>query len=216
MKLIFRSHTNTPEEIQLGHKLGFTTIKGIDAISVSANLNGFTPATAVLRHLGYDKNQFQQMADYCRANGSVELYLDGKPNLIFVPPTRGYTGKNRSMEYYITRTLQISNAQNFKSLHFSHFGFINGEFQQLDIFKIFNVLLNPLVYTTLDVFYWEIDSRYLDRIMDSYRYVNNDCYRNRTGRPEVIQAPEFEHVDFMSNADGTSWREFKQKRILES
>ena len=39
------------------------------------------------------------------------------------------------------------------------------------------------------------------------------CYRNRSGRPEVIQAPEFEHVDFMSNADGTSWKEFKQKRV---
>jgi hypothetical protein len=216
MKLIFRSHTNTPEEIQLGHKLGFTTIKGIDAISASANLNGFTPAAAVLRHLGYDKDQFQQMADYSRANGSVELYAGRKPNLIFVPPTRGYTGKNKSMEFYITRTLQICNAENYKSLHFSHFGFINGEFQQLDIFKIFNVLLNPLIYTTLDVFYWEIDSRYLDRILDSYRYVNNDCYRNRSGRPEVIQAPEFEYVDYMSNSDGTYWKEFKQKRIVET
>ena len=43
MKIILRSHTNTAEEIQLGHKLGFTSIKGIEVISATANLNGFTP-----------------------------------------------------------------------------------------------------------------------------------------------------------------------------
>ena len=213
MKLVFRSHTNTPEEIQLGHKVGFSTIEGIDAISVTANLKGYTPFTAVLRHLEYDKEEFQKMTDNCK-NGTVELFSRITPSLILVPPTRGNTGRNRSIEHYVSKTLQICNAENFKSLHFSHFGFINSEFQQLEIFKIFSVLLNPLIYTTLDVFYWEIDSRYLDRLMDSYIYINNDCYRNRSGKPEVIQAPEFEYVDYMTNSEGTYyWKEFRRKRI---
>ena len=147
MKLVFRSHTNTPEEIQLGHKVGFTTIEGIDAISVTANLKGYTPFTAVLRHLEYDKEEFQKMTDNCK-DGTVELFSRLRPSLILVPPTRGNTGRNRSIEHYVSKTLQICNAENFKSLHFSHFGFINSEFQQLEIFKIFSVLLNPLIYTT--------------------------------------------------------------------
>lgn len=210
MKIIFRSHNNTPEEIELGHKLGFTTIKGIDAVSLTANLKGFTPATAVLRHLRYDKDEFQQIADDCRTNGSVTI-CGFRPKLIFVPPTRGYTGRNKAMESYISKTLQICNAGNFKSLHFSHFGFINGVLQGTDIYRIFNVVLNPLIFTTLDVFYFEVDSRYLDKILQIYYQVNNYGYKNRSARPEVIHAPEFEYVDRIRNSDGTFWKELRLK-----
>ena len=210
MKIIFRAHNNTPEEIELGHKIGFTTIKGIDAISLTANLNGFSPATAVLRHLRYDKDQFQQIADDCRTNGSVTI-CGFLPKLIFVPPTRGYTGRNKAMEFYITKTLQICNAENFKSLHFSHFGFINGVLQKVDIHRIFNVVLNPLIFTTLEVFYFEVDSRYLDEILQIYFYVNKLSYKNRSAQPEVIHAPEFEYVDHMQNSDGTLWKQFRLK-----
>ncbi len=210
MKIIFRSHNNTPEEIQLGHKLGFTTIKGIHAISLTANLNGFTPATAVLRHLRYDKVEFQQIADDCRTNGAVKL-CGLRPKLIFVPPTRGYTGRNKAMEFYITKTLQICNSENFKSLHFSHFGFINGVLQELDILRIFNVILNPLIFTTLEVFYFEVDSRYLNKILEIYDQVNRHSYKNRSDRLEVIHAPEFEYIDGIRNSDGTRWMEFRLK-----
>jgi len=212
MKIVFKSHTNTSEEIELGHKVGFSTIKGIDAISLSANLNGFTPATAVLRHLGYEKDKFKHIEEQCRADGTVELYKEYKPNLIFIPPTRGISGKHKSMEYFIAKTLQICNYENYKTLHFTHFGFVNGEFQHLDIFKIFSVILNPLIYTTLDVFYWEIDSRYLNDLMLCYQHINSDCFRNNSGKPEVIHSPEFEYVDYISNSDGSYWKQLQRKR----
>lgn len=215
MKLILRSHNNTAEEIQLGHKLGFTTVKGVDVISITANLNGFTPATAVLRRLGYGKDQFQQIAEECRTDGCVKLYAGREPNLIFVPHTRGYTGRNRSIEYYITRIIQICNSKSFKSLHFSHFGFINGEFQKKDIFRILTVILNPLIHTTLNVLYWEIDYRYLRETMNIYYSVRKLYNIGHTSQAEVIYAPEFEYVDHTLYSDGSCWREFRQKLTAE-
>ena len=82
MKLVFRSHSNTAEEIKLGHKVGFTTIKASDDLSATANLNGFTHLTAVLRYLGYDKELFLQVAENCKINRNVELYCGDRDSCL--------------------------------------------------------------------------------------------------------------------------------------
>ena len=46
MKIVFRVHVHTEDEIQVGHKLGFSGLHGIDAVSATANSEGFTPLTA--------------------------------------------------------------------------------------------------------------------------------------------------------------------------
>jgi hypothetical protein len=74
MRIILRSHTNTEEEISSGQKVGFTSIRGIDAISVTANLNGTTPFSAVLKYLNVDKKTIRKIADSSNINGHVRLF----------------------------------------------------------------------------------------------------------------------------------------------
>ena len=42
MKIIFRVHVHTESEILVGHKLGFSGLQGVDAVSATANPEGFT------------------------------------------------------------------------------------------------------------------------------------------------------------------------------
>ena len=204
MKIILRSHTNTAEEIQLGHKLGFTSIKGIEVISATANLNGFTPLSAVLRYLRIDKKLLMKDVHDSNINGRVKIIND-YPNLILCPPTRANSGRNRSIEHYTIKTLQICNAENFKTLHFTHYGFINGVFQQYEIDRILSILLNPLIYTVLDTLYWEIDSRYLDQMEKSFRDIQ-ERYQHRPLYPEIIIAPMLTYENFTLGNDKSYWQ----------
>jgi hypothetical protein len=152
------------------------------------------------------------MVEDCQINEVVNLYSGNKPNIILVPSIRSKENKKVSIEYYITKILQICNANNFKSLHFSHFGFINGNFQQEDILRILMVLLNPLIHSTLKVFYWEIDSRYLDRILQCFHHINNSCYCNFSRKPLVIQLTAYEYDDFLAFSDGLYWKDINLMR----
>lgn len=218
MQLVFRSHKNTPQEKLLGHKLGFTTIDGIDAISVTANLNDFSPLTAILNHLAHDKEEFRQMVTHCRITGEVGVYSKKTPNLLFVPPMRGFTEKRRPIEYYITEILQIANSRNLKTLHFSHFGFVNGGYDEVkqEILKIFTILLNPVIRTTLEVFYWEIDSNCLGDIQKTHSYIDKNFYRNNSSNPAVLIAPELKFEDFNHNPPRPTLLELREERFWNS
>ena len=68
MQFTFRVQKNTDGEIQLGHKLSFTLADGVDALSVSANSNGFTPLTAAFRAMYLDHKDFQEeIIDYFKS-----------------------------------------------------------------------------------------------------------------------------------------------------
>jgi hypothetical protein len=190
MKLILRPHTNTDEEINLGQKVGFSSIHGVSALSVTANLNGVTPLSAVLQHLKIDKKIVRKLVETTNINGHVKL-VQTWPNLILMPPTRAEMGRNRDIEFYTIQLIKICNAENFKNLHFTHYGFINGVFQGWEIRKILSIFLNPLIYTTLETVYWEIDSRFVDEMKNLYRDVNINC-NNSSAYPEEYSTSESE------------------------
>lgn len=190
MKLILRPHTNTDEEIKLGQKVGFSSIHGVSALSVTANLNGVTPLSAVLQHLKIDKKIVRKLVETTNINGHVKL-VQTWPNLILMPPTRAEMGRNKDIEFYTIQLIKICNAENFKNLHFTHYGFINGVFQGWEIRKILSIFLNPLIYTTLETVYWEIDSRFVDEMKNLYRDVNINC-NNSSAYPEEYSSSESE------------------------
>jgi hypothetical protein len=206
MRIILRSHTNTDEEIASGQKVGFTSIRGIDAISVTANLNGTTPMSAVLKYLNVDKKTIRKIADYSNTNGHVELFKYW-PNLILLPPTRAEIGRHKDVEFYTIKMLKICNAENFKELHFTHYGFMNGIFQKLEIRRILAIMLNPLIYTTLETIYWEIDSRYIDEMKDLYREVNVNCNGYGASYPEVILSVENKIISRQKWMTDNYWRD---------
>jgi hypothetical protein len=207
MKIILRSQTNTDEEIQLGQKLGFTTIKGIQVISATANLNGLSPLSAIVRYLNFDIKTIRKHVDYSNINGLVK-HIDVWPNLILVPPTRGDTGRHTGIESYIINILKICNNKRFEKIHFTHYGFINGNFPENEIYKILSILLNQLIFSKIDVFYWEIDSRFLRQMKEIYCLVDENCNGMHTTFPEVIFAPKTNYEDYISNKVKNYWQEF--------
>jgi hypothetical protein len=212
MQFIFRIQKNTETEIDLGHKVSFTVADGADALSVSANSNGFTPLTAAFRAMYLDPKIFEdQILDCRRSNKVVELKntIFDNPKIILVPPTRGITGKFSTYEYYAVRILEICNLHKLKNLHFTHYGFLNGGYDFIEVQRVMTTLLHPLIFTTLEKIYFEIDYRYSDEFINIYKFVNDNF--NMRKKFSQIVAPEFEYITRQTLEDGSTWQEFVRK-----
>ena len=212
MQFTFRVQKNTDGEIQLGHKLSFTVAEGVDAISISANPNGFTPLTAAFRALHLDHKDFEDEIIDCRKQNIV-IELKNQPfnslKLILVPPTRGRTSKHHTYEYYMTRILEICNVNNSKNLHFTHYGFLNGGYHLDEVLRVMKTLLHPLAFTTLEHIYFEIDERYYREFLNIFRHTNY-IFKMKKGFHR-IDAPEFEYITRQTLEDGSTWQEFVRK-----
>ena len=224
MKFIIKTHKNTDDEIAMGHKLGFATLRDVDAISLSANDNGFTTLTAALRSLRLPSDYLREQVSNCQGGNNVVYagtVLDpwyNKKHILLVPATRGATSKKNSYEHYMVELIRLCNFKGIKCLHFGHYSFVNSGFQHSEVHRILSVLLNPLIYTTLDKVYFEVDARCLKDLLQVYKYVNDAIYKNGGKDPEIIVSPEFEYVVVQTNPDGSTWREFvaKQEDLSES
>jgi hypothetical protein len=212
MQLIFRVQKNTDGEIQLGHKLSFTVEKYADAISVSANSNGFTPMNAVFRSMELDQNEYESEITACKKENKVieidyPYYFNRK--IILVPPTRGRTNKYDTYEYYTVRILEICNFYKLNTLHFTHYGFLNGGYNLDEVLRVMKTLFHPLAFTTLEKIYFEIDERYSNEFLHIYRHVCK-TYQIKYEYSR-IEAPEFEYVTRQTLEDGSTWQEFVRK-----
>ena len=72
-------------------------------------------------------------------------------------------------------------------------------------------MLNPLIYTTLDKMYFEIDSRHYDSASSVVGVVGRNIYRNNRFRFDAIEAPQFGTEVEMQNEDGSQWVSYVQK-----
>jgi hypothetical protein len=212
MQMILRAQSHTQEEIALGHKVSFTIQDGVDAVSASSNLNGYTPLKAVLRVLGADQETFEPHVNACQLSNRVLSVQHAGVNLILVPSTRGEKGFNNYYQYYAIEVLKQCNYHDIKTLHFTHYGFITKKFQQREVYSVLVTMLNPLVHTTVEKIFFEIDSRYLNDLVDLFTFVKKDIYRLRDYRPQVLMAPQFEYVTKSANKDGSSWAELRMKQ----
>jgi hypothetical protein len=68
-------------------------------------------------------------------------------------------------------------------------------------------MLNPLIYTTLETIYWEIDSRYIDEMKDLYREVNVNCNGYGASYPEVILSVENKIISRQKWMTDNYWRD---------
>lgn len=212
MHLTFRVQKNTDGEIQLGHKLSFTVADGVDAISITANANGFTPFRAAFRELYLDYKEFENEIIECKKeNKVIQLNVSSAyPTLIIVPPTRGQTSKYHTYEYYMIRILEICNFNKAKNLHFTHYGFLNGGFYINEVLSVMKTLLHPLAFTTLENVYFEIDDRHYQEFVSIFNHVRYVYNSNK--RFHRIDAPEFEYVTKIKYDDGSSWQQLVLKK----
>lgn len=202
MQHIVRIQKHTENEITLGHKLSYTHYHGDKeisnyAISVTANLRGFVPLTAVLRYFGIQRHQVEDLVDLVNKEKVIRTFRFSykHPTIILVPRTNGSTRDESKCEYYISEIIAFCNYMNIQQLQFMHYSFINGKLQTNELRRILKVVLNRVVIINLKNFVWEIDSRAEKQFLAIYKQVANNLYRLREKEPTKILAPEFEFVD---------------------
>jgi hypothetical protein len=206
MKIVFRVHVHTEDEIQIGHKLGFTGLEGVDAVSATANPEGFTPLTAAARIYGWDRDVITRASEQCNARREVAIVDQVTPTLLLVPKVTRKTSYELTVEGCAIDLLMAAKHLKIKSLHFTHFGFMQSHKVAQDFRKILEIFLNPLSDLPLEQMIWEIDYRGLRLLKDTYHAVRSRFHLSRQ-EPEFFLAPQFEWVDTMALEGGYSWRE---------
>jgi len=206
MKIIFRAHVHTEAEIQVGHKLGFSGLQGVDAVSATANAEGFTPLTAAARIYGWDRDLITRASQQCNERKEVAIVHQVTPTLLLVPKVTGRTSYKYTVEGCAIDLLMAAKHLKIKSLHFTHFGFMQSHKVADDFRKVLEIILNPLSDLPLEELIWEIDYRGLRALQSAYHSVRLRFHLPHDD-PAIILAPQFEWVDTMSLEGGYTWRE---------
>ena len=206
MKIIFRVHVHTESEIQVGHKLGFSGLQGVDAVSATANPEGFTPLAAAARIYGWDRELIARVSAQCNDRREVAIVNQVEPTLLLVPRVTSKTSYKLTVEGCAIDLLMAAKHLKIKSLHFTHFGFMQSRKAAEDFRKILEIFLNPLNDLSLEQVIWEIDYRGLRLLKDAYHAVRIR-FHLPDHEPEFFLAPQFEWVDMMPAEGGFTWKE---------
>ncbi len=215
MRLIFCVREHTYDEIHMGHLLGFPAILGLDAISATANARGFTPLTAIARTYGWQRDQLEAASDVCNHRQEVAVLNALSPTLLLVPHTHGDDGRRPAVDSLISDLLAAVDHLKIKSLHFTHFGFVQGRFPEVEVRTILEILLASLPQSSLDVLYWDIDRRVLNDMIKLYSSVSSRYQTKATG-PEIYMAPKFTWHPVASMPSGHSIHVFADARETSS
>ncbi len=215
MRLIFCVREHTYDEIHMGHLLGFPAILGLDAISATANARGFTPLTAIARTYGWQRDQLEAASDVCNHRQEVAVLNALSPTLLLVPQTHGDDGRRPAVDSLISDLLAAVDHLKIKSLHFTHFGFVQGRFPEVEVRTILETLIASLPQSSLDVLYWDIDRRVLNDMIKLYSSVSSRYQTKATG-PEIYMAPKFTWHPVASMPSGHSIHVFADARETSS
>ena len=211
MRLIVCVREHTFDEIYMGHQLGFPAIQGVDAISATANGKGFTPLTAIARTYGWGREQLEMASAECNQRQEVAVVSALTPCLLLVPKTRGDNGWLPDADRLLIDLLAAATHLQLNSLHFTHFGFLQGRLPEMEMRRILEILLSPSNTPTLSVMYWDIDRRGLNSLINLYKAVARH-YRLAVDRPEIYVAPKYEWREVGRTPNGNSVHEFMAQR----
>ncbi len=160
MDIYFRVIGNTHDETSMGHKYWFRPAADCDAISVTANAQGFTPLIAVARHFGWDYGMLEAATSACNDREEIAIVTAVVPKLLLVPATKG----RGDAKFLIRDLLKATTEVATEGLHFTHFGFLQGQFPEEEISDILSEILSPRRHLTLQRFVFDIDARAEDRL----------------------------------------------------
>jgi hypothetical protein len=161
----------------MGHYMFFKPIQEVDTISVTANMNGFTAMNAVVSVLGLDQQEMQSVVEDVNATFEICVVEHGKRRLLVVPrsPPKYRQARNRCLT---TDLLMACREAGVKGLHFTHFGFIQNKLIHQDIDKLFELILNPLIDSQLDMdFVIDADIRVIDQIKHIHNHYASSVYK---------------------------------------
>ena len=207
MKITFRVHMHTDDEIQMGHKLGFTGISGVDAVSATANEDGFTPLNAAVRAYGWDRDLIAETSVECNKRQETAILNQVTPILLLVPRLVGRLSYKYTVEGCAIDLLLACKHLKVKRLHFTHFGFMQSLKAKQHFVKILEIFMNPLIEIPMEELIWEIDFRGLRALQAAYHEVRIRFHLPEQ-EPMLVMAPRFEYGMPIDAGDGYSWREF--------
>lgn len=211
MRLIFCVREHTFDEIYMGHPLGFPAIHGVEAISATANARGFTPLTAIARTYGWQREHLEQACAECNRRQEISVVSTLTPSLLLVPKTRGDGGWLPDADRLLIDLLEAAKHLCLGSLHFTHFGFLQGRIPAMEMRRLLELLLSPLQASSLNVLYWDIDRRGLHALCRLYTEIARQ-YRLGVSKPEIYIAPTYEWRELDRTPAGHSVHEFTEQR----
>lgn len=162
MNINFKIIKNTCDEIYMGQKIWFSAVPGCDAVSATANTQGFTPLTAIARKFDWDLDMIEREAVVCNKEDTAIIVRTVTPTLLLVPATKG-RGSRKKNEYRYLKALHGLEPQ---YLHFTHYGFLQGRFPASEVSWVLNLLLRQLLPESLKMITVDVDER------RSYEFLN--------------------------------------------
>lgn len=159
MDLRFRPVSHTNDEIEMGHATWHYPVAECDAVSATANTNGFTPLTAIVRTLGLDREVIGQAAQKC--NKKQEVCVVGtQPTLFLVPATKGIG----NADFLIKDLIEATKIAEAKSLHMTHFGFMQSILPCSEVSSVLHYLFANSRSIHLSKLVIDIDHRVEDQL----------------------------------------------------
>lgn len=155
MNINFKIIENTYDEIYMGQKIWFSAVPGCDAVSATANTQGFTPLTAIARKFDWDLDMIEREAAACNKEDTAIIVRTVTPKLLLVPATKG-RGSRKKIEY---RYLKALHGLDPICLHFTHYGFLQGRFPASEISWVLNLLLGQLLPVSIKMITVDVDER---------------------------------------------------------
>lgn len=195
MELIIKVQGHIEQEIHLGHHLNFSRCLEINVnehvekniISVTAALDGFTTLSAICNSYNWNDKFIKTNVDRCNEI-ETSLFIGGvAPSIFMIPKANSRESIINFPEYYISELLKFADQYKTECVHYTHYSFINF-FPRDEIVRQLTILLNPVRYVPINEFIWEIDARFKDEMLETYRYVIRDIFRKKPKELIVINS----------------------------
>lgn len=162
-------------EIQMGHCTWGYTIPNIDCVSATANSDGFTPLTSLMRAYRWGDDLIVEACKECNQKGTPMLIENLWPRLILVPQSKGE--ENQALARAYAKCLFEGNV---RSLHFSHYGFVQNRLAVSEFDGILSAIESEngsineiMVYVDIDARQEEDMNKLLDERIHSDKYLTD-------------------------------------------
>jgi hypothetical protein len=169
MEIIFREMPHTYDEVVMGHKLWFPESIESDVISATANIDGFTPLTAISRKYGWRNDLLTAASTQCNIRNEIAVIKELTPTLLLVPSTKG----KGDTDFLIKDLIKAANAVKADVLNFTHFGFIQNKLPIHEIQSILDVLFDENFKSSIHVIIWDIDFRFKKEMKQMWALKNS-------------------------------------------
>jgi hypothetical protein len=169
MEIIFREMPHTYDEVVMGHKLWFPESIESDVISATANIDGFTPLTAISRKYGWRNDLLTAASAQCNIRNEIAVIKELTPTLLLVPSTKG----KGDTVFLIKDLIKAANAVKADVLNFTHFGFIQNKLPIHEIQSILDILFDENFKSSIRVIIWDIDFRFKKEMKQMWALKNS-------------------------------------------